>query len=767
MCAPWGLSGDRRWLRLLSMLLFAAAGCADTSPSGSSAPLVAIDIEAAAAQLTVGDSATLRAVLRTTAGAPVVMRPLVWDSSDPAVATVDSLGVVIARAAGQTVVSARREGVIGQLRVSVSVPVMRVTRLSPATWRPGEMAQVIGSGLSARGGLPTMAIGTLPVKIESSSDSVLTVRVPCLASGRHPLRLERTGTSAVDTATTLQVPRLTLARGAMALADAASAGTCVELESDSAAPRRFAVSAFNPSTDPTSIVPFEWIGARRTAPSALALIAVNRSPGLRSEANAEHEHRRDAWHLRHLERERAREGGRPANASRAAVASPRSTIRRMAAVQPGALRRFYFAASGFCGDTTRTVNARVAATRTRVVVWEDTTNTLQLASDAAYRDYLGRLLDIVEREQLPLVQRLVGDPLLRDAETDADGAVHLLLSERVNETGAGAFVSGCDLRPRRLSAASNIGEIIYAMVPTKPAANPDDVRAVDGWFAFMARTTVHELKHLASFTTRIARERPFDEVWLEEGTARMAEEAWVREFLHRSPARTNTPLGTAADGGLYCDFHTADATCASGDPRHRPSLGMRRHFNDLRARLFEPWDWSPFGEGRGQSGAVFYNAAWSLLRHVADHCCASDASFLTALNDSPRVGMENLQVVAGRPAASLIGAWGLALWLDDASEVRGGDERLHIRSWDLRAIYAGLNASPIWRERWPTPYPVSAVPVVPDTAATARFTGPPLRGGGHAYFDLRLAPRSTPYLLQLRSTISDPGSIRLIVARVE
>ena len=130
------------------------------------------------------------------------------------------------------------------------------------------------------------------------------------------------------------------------------------------------------------------------------------------------------------------------------------------------------------------------------------------------------------------------------------------------------------------------------------------------------------------------------------------------------PFRGNTGFGTAANNGLYCDFHPSDGTCNALDLLRRPSYGMRRQLNEIRDKLLQPWKWSPFGNADGQPGSVFYQTSWSLVRYTIDRYAISDSAFFRALTNANTTGVTNLTAVAGASIDQLIGGWGLALFAD-------------------------------------------------------------------------------------------------------
>jgi hypothetical protein len=745
------------------LLTLFVSGCGEAvAPPNTPAPVAAVELAAPRPTLSVGDSLDMVAILRAANGSALSGRAIQWSTSAPDVATVTSSGRVVAVSNGTTTISARSENQEGRALITVATPAVEIMSLVPALLIAGETAEIRGRGFNTRTGAMSVTLGSTVAVLGPVTETSVVFTVPCVTSGEYALTVRSQGTNPQQRASTVQRRELSLAVGEFQVLATMRQAGCTLLPV-AVGPSEYLVTVFNTATTPSASAAFEWVGVRSPPVSALAHAlfgtalptlgprdaAVNRDAG------------HAAVHEAHLVRERQQQG------SVLPVQPVRSKVQRPAAVPVvlNAQRRFYFTFGSTCADTSRVMAAQAMAVGRHVAIWEDTTNTVRATPGSELAAWYARLLRIADDEQLPLVQRTVGDPLLRDASTDADGLVHLVFSQRVNATGTGAYVTSCDLRQRTLAAGSNNGEVMYGVAPTTTVSNPESAESPDGWFSFMSRTVVHELKHMASYATRTARQVPFEEVWLEEGTARMAEEVWARAYLYRQMPRSNTGFGSPADGGVYCDFHPANASCNAGDLLRRPSYGMRRHFNDLRNKLVQPWNWSPFGDAPGQSGAVYYNSAWSLLRHAADHCCSSDSAFLTALNNSSRVGMDNLSQVSGRTGESLLGAWGMALLADDRVDLPGMSALTQFLSWDFRSIYAGLHNAPAWQSRWTTPYPVLAMPLTADSLGAALHTGPSIRGGGHAFYELRVAPGSTS-LLQLRGPSNTPLSETLRVGIV-
>lgn len=96
-------------------------------------PVASVSVSPTNATLLVGDEKSFTARVRDPAGAVLANRPVAWVSSSPAVASVNSLGQVVALAPGSTIISAESEGRSDLAAVNVSsVPVASV-RISPAS----------------------------------------------------------------------------------------------------------------------------------------------------------------------------------------------------------------------------------------------------------------------------------------------------------------------------------------------------------------------------------------------------------------------------------------------------------------------------------------------------------------------------------------------------------------------------------------------------------------------------------------------------------
>jgi Bacterial Ig-like domain (group 2) len=93
-------------------------------------PATRIVISPATATIEVGAAAVLSDTVYDGLG-HILDRSVTWTSSNPSVATVSPLGVVVGLLEGQVVITATREGIIGSATVSVTRPAVATLTLSP------------------------------------------------------------------------------------------------------------------------------------------------------------------------------------------------------------------------------------------------------------------------------------------------------------------------------------------------------------------------------------------------------------------------------------------------------------------------------------------------------------------------------------------------------------------------------------------------------------------------------------------------------------
>jgi hypothetical protein len=726
-------------------------------------PVAAIDVSPTSLELGVGVTRTITATVRDSTGAALSGRPITWTSAAPTIAEVSSTGVVRGLAVGATSIQVSAGGRSTTIPVTVLPPPgPSISAVTPAILVPGALATISGDAFAPTVAGNSIRVAGRTVVAQSASPTALSFLVPCVNTGTVAIDVTTADGTGPAITVPLSAPLRTLQPGEALILTGADESRCNELAATGPG-TRYLVSVSNISTALNTLVDFELAGNTPIAGTPAPRLT---TPSLR--ARLEMPTQSQAFDVAHAA-QRSREAALYESLRSEGAFAERPATRRAAQVVPpalGALRTFYYNFNS-CSDSSNTITARLIYRGTFALVWEDTTNTLQSTLSSSLAGFYQRLGEIYDTDQHAAVRDHFGDPLLRDPLTDGDGRLGMVFTQRLNGSGAAAYVTSCDQVPRNTTnrAASNFGEYFYSTVPTVEGNNVNSTASPDGWFYFIARTVVHEVKHIASLAARAAKSAPSEASWLEEGTARHAEEVWARAALHRVPWKGNTGYGTSATNGIFCDFNPSNPTCLAADPLRRPSYGMRRQFNEIRPKLLEPWSWSPYGDGTGQSGSVFYNTAWSLVRYAIDRYGQSDAAFLTALTQATTTGMTNLSAVAGVPPERLIGGWGLALIADDYPNLPTLSPDARIDTWNLRSIYAGLNGDPAWSTRFNTPFPITPVSANYGPFLAVR---PGLRAGSHAFFELS-GGTASPQLLELRGPSGAAASplLRLAVVRVQ
>ena len=730
----------------------------------ASVPVSTVAVTPASPSAFVGTSVQLSAEPRDSTGAALNDRTVTWSSADLARATVSPTGLVTGVGAGPVNITATSETRTGVVSVTINPaagPVL--STVTPSTLVPGTVVTLDGTGFDLLPANNTLRVAGTAVPVLTASATALTFRVPCMNSGTVALQV--TGPSGPGTVLNapLAVVQRSLAVGQAIVLQNDAESACNELPSAGGTARYF-VAAFSMGTTANTLIDVELAGNPAAAAVAAAIANVTANATATAAPPSRAQADRDRAHFEHLERERALYATLRAQGLDRVPPKRAGRPRLVAPPVAGDMRTLHFNFSS-CADSTNIIRARAIRVGTHAVVWEDSANTLVAANVPELAAAYTRMGEVFDRDQYETVRTYFGDPIRRDL--DDDGLLHMVFTQKLNGTGAAAYVTSCDMVVRQAATAGgNYGEYFYGTVPTTATPNVNSTASPDGWYAFMSRTVVHEVKHIASLSARFANGSPtFESSWLEEGTARHAEEVWVRDSLHRVAWKANTGYGNAASNGLFCDFNLSNSACISNDLFRRPTWGMRRQLNEILPKLQDPAGWSPYGDGTGQSGSVFYNTTWSFVRWAADRYGSTDAAFLTALTQSTTNGLNNLAAVTGATTSQLVGAWGLALIADDYPGLASPSPDVQFPTWNLRDIYAGLNADPSWSGRFNTPYPVARTAVSYGSFTVTR-TG--LRGGGHLFVELQ-GTQSAPQLLVLRGPSGAALSplARLAIVRVQ
>lgn len=548
--------------------------------------------------------------------------------------------------------------------------------------------------------------------------------------------------------------------------DAAAAG-CVELAQASG---RYMLAVVNTNTAPAASVSFRLRGVGGAAASiaateatstpALAPPDVRPSPAsaraLGQEISRRRAHRDMLRRNHELVRTLPVRDGRVVTAGMAAAnvaaATVSSVVGEVSVVRIADIEDDSPLCSGLPFEE---IEVRTAYSGTRAIIVEDTEAPLAGQMDAQLIA-MGTEFDQV---MWPILTQNFGNPLRLDSQLDANDRIVMVISPRVNDfDGVAGYVISCDFGPRATIPSSNEGEYFYAIVPTDPSADyfvPSGALTRSNWRRIMRSVLIHEVKHLTAYAERISRGAPFEENWLEEATAMVAEELFARS-VYGVGWKDNVTYQQS----VFCDVRPGATECPDA-----PAI-MIAHFFLLYEYLERVETLSPLGDPPGEDGLTFYGSGWSLVRWMMDQYASTESGFLMPLTQGPLTGIPNLQARTGRLWPEMLSHWSLANALDSRTGFTPQSALLVHPSWNYRNMYNSLNNDFSNNANlFNRPYPLVPRPVTFGAfgAQTAQIAG-----GTAAYFELS-GTAVGQQLLELRGAQGGalPGAIRLGIVRVQ
>ena len=609
----------------------------------------------------------------------------------------------------------------------------QITAISPEVLVPRGSATLQVTGLGPNPGALGVRIGGVEATVTSSTATQVTVTLP--PASAYPCHSARPVTVTVGPALRSHSLRVGTPRD-LAPGDALTLYGADEAQCTELAPGQYLLTAFNGATGGNAMASFRLEGggsaaaapaARFPAPSPAAPAA---APG--PEARAE------AAHLRVLE-------------------ANRQTVRRLGTPRwpRGGARRSVSAAAAQVGDrmlmrvpvsgctSFNEVMARVVHSGARAVVLEDTAAPMAGTMD----EYLRRAGEEMEGRMMEILRENFGNPVALHTQEGGAGRVFLLFTPRVNAMGGSlGFVSANDFYPRFQCATSNQAPVLYALVPTGVVPESPFTGSPASWYRSMRATMIHEAKHLASIAERLTRNGELDASWLEESTARIAEEIWARDYFGGAPGSD-----AGYDPAVRCSARPCDG---------KPYV-MLKHFGALYAYMRQPDVQTPLGPGSIPNSS-FYGSGWSLVRWAADHSGVPEAQFFRALTHEPvHLGVRSLEEHTGRPFREMLGEWSVALATDGRPGWAPTNPRHRFPSWNLHDVFAGMSRDSAAYTR---PHPLVVQPL-PAAAFSVDYPG--VRFGSAVHFGLEVPP--TRASVRMRGAGGGPlaPTMHLAIVRIE
>lgn len=694
----------------------------------------------------------LVAIARDSVGEPILGASPQWRSSAARIAAVSALGQVTAVAVGKAQVVAQIDAVSATLEVEVvadpspTAPVIEA--VAPLVVVPGQTLVVNGSLFAATPSANAVLLDGVPIPVTQASATQLVLAIPpatsfvCAPRRTVALQVGTAGGIGVRQVPLEVATTRTFASGTFAVLPPAAAH-CLDL---STSPGRYRLAVVNVA---------RAIGAPAITPTVTGVVPADAlhalSIGDAAERTSLDAHRVIPSHLAMLATMPIPTRSSPAGAPR--LVEPRvgdlRQVRLPALGQPDLCTRF------------TPITTRVAWVGRRVAILEDTSTivdgvrTVAGTQDALYAQ-LGAELDSLGWS----IVRRFGDPLVMDSRLDDDGRVAIVLTPRMNTIlGGGALAATvtCDLFPRAQFAASDMGEFIYAQVPTV-----DQPGAAAGtparWRREMRATLVHELKHIASYAEHVVRGQPLEESWLEEATARHTEELYARA-IYGHVRGTNVGFATS----LACEI--AGSGCPDA-PR-----AIQPHLEALYEMLRTSAARSPLGPTTA-GDLSYYGSAWALTRWVLDQQGSDESAAFAALTTGGLSGIANLEARAQRPWEEFLPEWALTMMVDDAGFPV--PTRLTFPSWNLRSQFRGLCEqvgrclSSSGDARFPRAEPVQSIRIAPASLTQSTSAAPlelslgAIVPGGFAPVELTVVPGGNGVV-----GVTGGGTLRLGLVRID
>jgi hypothetical protein len=586
-----------------------------------------------AAYLNVGDTVRVRGSLRDQFGNTIVGQSISYSTLDPALASVNSTGLVTAVAVGTARVVADASGRADTVPVTISPTGTSVC--GPITAR-------------------VLALGEVFIPPAGSASITTCLTSPSAINGEYALTLVSTAT-AFGTSSPVDLIAIgstgptiaALTANANPFAPAAS-----EFTSEFASVSR-SIDAFEAASTALSPVHAAELARRALEQRALTpLVSVARD-----------------W-----------------MASRTAPSrtAPSRTAYAVTAADAkvGDVLRLNVNANVACTNAD-TKSGRVAAVGTKSIIVSDTDNPTGGYTDSEYAAIAATFDTLV----FPMDTTAFGAP----SNISSYGKIILFYTRAVNAltpSGAGYTIGGFffarDLYPKTAKnglaacAASNESEMFYLLAPDPNGTVNANKRTKDEVTLLNLTTIAHELQHLINSSRRLyvnTGARPNEETWLDEGLAHVAEELL---YFRMSNVTSRQNLGLTDVAG--------NAT-RSDQFRNYASQNFSRFYSFLIA----PEVNSPYAPN---DSLATRGAIWNFLRYAAGRQGAGgEASFLRSLVNSNTTGVANLQnVLSGSQFADYLRDWSVSLIADDFSPTTTAalSQSYLMPSWNFRSIYPGL-----------------------------------------------------------------------------
>lgn len=667
-------------------------------------------------------------------GNPIVGAPLTWSSSATRIVTVAPNGDMTPVAVGRAIVTVSVDGVARKVPVTVAPQVTAtspvIQSLTPAVIGPGVLFTIRGTRLSPAAIGTTVHVDGRSAQILTVTDTLITARLataglPCEPTADVAVQVRTPqGVGAHSVRLQLAPQREVAVGGSLLLLNETDA-SCLELPGDG----RYVLTVLNTARAVGAGDIALTLQGRTGLGAPVSLVAPTATP-------------RDAGSQAHVTLL-----NRSADIVRGATSTTAATRAEVTIAPNGALTAFRVPnldSPNICASF-RPISARTVYEGNTLIIVEDTTSEILGNStlSGAMDGEISALGLEIENVLWPILQRF-GNPLVMDSRLDANGRVVIVLTSAINAMlggqVAGAVVT-CDFYPRSgVNPSSNVGEVLYLQVP-RVTDDGDAASALARWQYEIRGTVAHELKHVVGFAERIVRGQPLEETWLEEATARHAEELFARAITGF------TATGNTGYDGVRCEALSLDEVpgCAATPAMVLPAIEGYWQF------LASPAARSPLG-ATSDGDVSFYGSGWSLLRWAMDHAATDELSFTRALTTSGSSGVSNLEARAGRTWEEMLARWSLASVTDGRAGMQPTETTLRFPSWNFADVFGGLctdigtcGGSPEVGTVFTRAHPVQAIVTAPEFSLNI----PAIAPAGFAVVEVQSSTAGSRRLLRL------------------
>lgn len=401
--------------------------------------------------------------------------------------------------------------------------------------------------------------------------------------------------------------------------------------------------------------------------------------------------------------------------------------------------------------TTLNIQARVAAITAKSIVVADVNNPDGGFTDAEYAA-VGTTFDT-------LVDRVDTAAFGQPTDIDKNGKVLLFFTKEVNKLTpansrgyVGGFFYGRDLFPRtdttgiRGCPTSNLAEMFYLLVPDPNGTINSNVRTKAMVQQVTIGTTAHEFQHLINTGRRlyVNDALDFEEQWLDEGLAHIAEELLFYREAGLTP-KQNIGRSTLNNTQRVDAFNNYQSS----------------NFGRFETYLESP---SAYGPYQPNDSLETRGATWAMLRYLADQSGLTDSVVWHRLvADAKESGLANLaQAFRGSAGdvsgmVDLIRNWSVSVGTDDLSA--GVPSLYQMPSWNYRSLFACLLETT--QGACDGNYPL-----VLQTLPNASQQSTSLVASGSVYYRFRVASGQQA-TINWASTASNQNDLKVTVVRTK